>query len=379
MASGALILPPSLRRWHGGVDCWIVTSTSTPSTRRLLDAALVDFHTGLGADVGAIGSRPRADAVAAHAAHSVIAMEDGTFRTFGNGDHGRLGCLDRFKRADPRDKGLPVEMALPAEPKRRLRRAELRDGAAGAAPPPARRRLSRKGLDHRDCCPAAAAAELLVHEVLHLRVALREGHLAVGRPRAPRRRRRVVVQRRRERQRREARRVRELARRREVVLGHELVQASCDRVLLLEELEPRERLVAEVDLLEPVRAWYVSRRGGERPIRHRRASLASPRTAEVASWLVPARRRRPEMAACSGRNSGARASSIMLADCLRRVAFDGWYKAAYAVRTRRCSGLVWAMAFSQGSQLRLARMRRRSRLDAAACVGLLVGLWLMRG
>jgi len=63
----------------------------------------------------------KAVAVAAHAAHSVIAMEDGTFRTFGNGDHGRLGCLDRFKRADPRDKGLPVEMALPAEPKRRLK------------------------------------------------------------------------------------------------------------------------------------------------------------------------------------------------------------------------------------------------------------------
>ena len=60
-------------------------------------------------------------AVAAHAAHSVVAMEDGSFRTFGNGDHGRLGCLDRFKRADPRDKGLPVEMALPAEPKRRLK------------------------------------------------------------------------------------------------------------------------------------------------------------------------------------------------------------------------------------------------------------------
>ena len=63
----------------------------------------------------------KAVAVAAHAAHSVVAMEDGTFRTFGNGDHGRLGCLDRFKRADPRDKGLPVEMALPAEPKRRLK------------------------------------------------------------------------------------------------------------------------------------------------------------------------------------------------------------------------------------------------------------------
>ena len=63
----------------------------------------------------------KAVAVAAHAAHSVIAMEDGSFRTFGNGDHGRLGCLDRFKRADPRDKGLPVEMALPVEPKRRLK------------------------------------------------------------------------------------------------------------------------------------------------------------------------------------------------------------------------------------------------------------------
>ena len=63
----------------------------------------------------------KAVAVAAHAAHSVVAMEDGSFRTFGNGDHGRLGCLDRFKRADPRDKGLPVEMALPAEPKRRLK------------------------------------------------------------------------------------------------------------------------------------------------------------------------------------------------------------------------------------------------------------------
>ena len=63
----------------------------------------------------------KAVAVAAHAAHSVVAMEDGSFRTFGNGDHGRLGCLDRFQRSDPRDKGLPVELALPAEPKRRLK------------------------------------------------------------------------------------------------------------------------------------------------------------------------------------------------------------------------------------------------------------------
>jgi len=39
--------------------CWIVTSTCTPSTRRLLDDTLVDFHTGLGADVGAIRSKGR--------------------------------------------------------------------------------------------------------------------------------------------------------------------------------------------------------------------------------------------------------------------------------------------------------------------------------
>ena len=81
-----------------------------------LDDALADT-TGLGADarnwIKAVAGRARG--------HSVIAMEDGTFRTFGNGDHGRLGCLDRFQRADPRDKGLPVEMALPAEPKKRLK------------------------------------------------------------------------------------------------------------------------------------------------------------------------------------------------------------------------------------------------------------------
>ena len=70
------------------------------------------------------------------------------------------------------------------------------------------------------------------------------------RPRAPRRR--VVFHPICQRERREPRRLRELARRREVVLRHELVQAAHDGVLVLEHVEVREGLVAEVDLLELV-------------------------------------------------------------------------------------------------------------------------------
>ena len=54
-----------------------------PSTRRLLDDTLVDFHTGHRAPT-LVQLDQKAVAVAAHAAHSVVAMEDGTFRTFEN-------------------------------------------------------------------------------------------------------------------------------------------------------------------------------------------------------------------------------------------------------------------------------------------------------
>ena len=128
----------------------IVTSTSTPSV-----ASLHPTH-WLIQPVWAptlVQLDQKGVAVAAHAAHSVIAMEDGTFRTFGNGDHGRLGCLDRFKRADPRDAASPVEMALPVEPKApeaaTHTSARRSGGARARATPPLH--LFHDGLDHHYC------------------------------------------------------------------------------------------------------------------------------------------------------------------------------------------------------------------------------------
>lgn len=63
----------------------------------------------------------RAVAISAHAAHTVVALDDGSFWAFGSGDHGRLGALDQFGRSDPRDKALPVRMDLPGPPPARLK------------------------------------------------------------------------------------------------------------------------------------------------------------------------------------------------------------------------------------------------------------------
>ena len=144
MASGALIprpprTPSTRHRGDGAPHCWIVTSTSTPSTRRLLDDTLAD-STRFGRRRWYHG---RAAAwLAAHAAHSVVAMEDGTFRTFGNGVTG--GWVPRpvpHGASAPHGSTRLSRWRCPAEPKRRVR--------SHAAAPAETTRARRPGAPHR--------------------------------------------------------------------------------------------------------------------------------------------------------------------------------------------------------------------------------------
>ena len=99
--------------------CWIVTSTSTPSTRRLLDDTLVD-STQVWAPT-LVQLDQKAVAVAAHAAHSVVSDGGRDLPDVRERRPRAAGVPGPVQAIGSARQGITVEMALPAEPKRRLK------------------------------------------------------------------------------------------------------------------------------------------------------------------------------------------------------------------------------------------------------------------